>query len=766
MDNYIKQLQRFRWAIVIMVPMIVLILASNLKNISFEGSYRIWFGQDSAILKSYDDFRLIFGNDDAMIITFKDDNGIFNKKALNTIQTISDELWKTKYITRVDSIVSYQYVHTSDDDPDEILVEDFIQDIDTQTKEYFQKRKQIALNDPQLQGVFINKVGDTTMITARLTPKAGENEDISFELMELVHKIIDPISKDTNYTFHLNGGAAITTSFINIAQADGGTFTPLVIFSVMVLLFVLFRKISASLIPMFIVILTMLVVLSIQVLLGYKLNNFTANIPVFIIAIGIADAVHIYIVWLIYRKQGMQNIKAVEQTLKKNMIPIFLTSLTTTIGFGSLSISEVVPVATLGIATATGAMLAFVLSITMIPALLLIIGNNIKQDNNINLQTQDEVIENRYMKISDFVIKHNKKIVFITLSLFTIFAIGIFKVKVDSNTIRYFDKDAKIRQSTEFQMNNLTGPMAYEIIINSNQKDGIKDPEFMKTVQRFYDDYQDKFSDVRDLSSLIDVVKQFHKVMNGDKQEFYTIPDTKELIAQYLLFYSMSLPQGMQINDKMDTEEKILRVTAQINLVDTSKDIQMIHFAQDWWKDTKYSAVVVGQTSMFARMQKDVTNTLIYSISIALVLVSIMMLIIFKNIKMLVIFLLPNILPIALIVGIMGWLDINIDLGVAIAGAIILGVAVDDSIHFFYKYFDAKKKGYDMRTTLAYVYKYSGTAILFTTIILSSSFLIFLGSDFSPNYNFGIVTSIALVIALVADLLLLPALLSLKVVNK
>jgi len=216
----------------------------------------------------------------------------------------------------------------------------------------------------------------------------------------------------------------------------------------------------------------------------------------------------------------------------------------------------------------------------------------------------------------------------------------------------------------------------------------------------------------------------------------------------------------MEINDKMDIEERLLRVTGQINLVDTSKDLEMIKWAQNWWKDTPYTARVDGQTAMFAYMQSDVTDTLIYSMSIALGLVSLMMLIIFKNIKMLSIFILPNILPIILVVGVMGWIGITIDMGVAVSGAIVLGVAVDDTIHFFVKYFDAKKKGLSLEDSIAYVFQYAGTAIVFTTIILSLSFLLFMGSSFAPNFNFGIVTASALIIAFIADLLLLPAILS------
>jgi len=159
-------------------------------------------------------------------------------------------------------------------------------------------------------------------------------------------------------------------------------------------------------------------------------------------------------------------------------------------------------------------------------------------------------------------------------------------------------------------------------------------------------------------------------------------------------------------------------------------------------------------------MQNDITATLVYSLSLTILIVSLMMLFIFRRLKILWILLLPNILPVAMVLGIMGWLGITVDMGVAISGAIIIGVAVDDTIHFLVKYFDARKGGLSMAETFDEVLRYAGKAILFTTIVLSGAFSIFAFSTFTPNQNFGIVTATALVIALITDLFLLPALLS------
>jgi len=750
MRRYIDFLQKFRWFIALGIPIIVLLLASNLKELEMDGSYRIWFEEDSKTLTDYDNFRKTFGNDDSIIITFRDEDGIFNKKALQSIDNITQKLWEMKYIARVDSITNYQFVHANPQEPDDIIVEDFIQDIQKSTPEYLANREEIAINDPLIVDGFISSDGKTTMIAARLTPKVNDDSDKSLEIMKLVREILVPEIKRTGYRYWLNGGPPLNEAFVVIGTNDATTFTPMIIIASVLLLFLLFRRVSGALIPIGVVIFTFITVLAVQVLLGFKLNNFTANLPVFVVAIGIADAVHIYSIWLMKRKEGAKNKESVLYSMEKNLLPILLTSLTTAIGFATLTISSVVPVFTLGIATASGAVLAFIISIIWMPSILLILKREIKA----KVQTGKK--ESKPMGYGRFIVKNDKRIIIITSLLFAIFAIGLFQVKVDSNTIRYFDKSVELRQSTEFVMNNLTGPMSYEIVIDSHKKDGIKDPLFLKTVEMFYKEYQEKFTDIRHMSSLMDTIKRFNKVVNSKDE----IPDNQNLIAQYLLLYSLSLPQGMEINDKMDINEQKLRVSAQVNIVDTSKDLEMIDYVTNWWSKTPYSASVQGQTAMFAYMQRDITNTLIYSLSLAILLVSIVMLMIFKRFNILWVFILPNILPVVLVVGLMGWIGITIDIGVAIAGAIIIGVAVDDTIHFLVKYFDARKRGLSMEDTFDDVLRYAGKAILFTTIILSVAFSLFAFSSFTPNQNFGIVTAFALVVALIVDLLLLPALLS------
>lgn len=751
MRKYIDFLYKFRWAITFIVPLLVMILASNLKHLEIDGSYRIWFEKDSKILKEYDAFRDEFSNDDGIVIVFQDKKGIFNKKALSSIQRLTEALWEMPHIDRVDSITNYQHVHSEADKPDDVLVDDFIvEDLSDANDTYFQNRKEVAIHDSIITDSFISKDGTTTMIFARLEPNANENGDISSEMMRYLTPLIDAETNKTGYKYWLNGGPPMTQAFVDIAGSDAMIFTPLVFLSSMILLFLLFRRVSGALIPLAVVLFTFLYVLAVQTLLGYKLNNFTANIPVFIIAIGIADAVHIYSVWLMGKKEGKENVEAVYGSLRKNFLPILLTSLTTTVGFSTLAISKVVPVATLGIATASGAVLAFLISVVWMPAVLLLLKKPIQGTTAMRGKVKS-------FGYGNFIVRNDKKIILYGTLIVAIIGLGLAFVKVDSNTIRYFDEDVEIRKSAEFTMEHLTGSMSYILLVDSGKKDGIKDPAFLRTIEKFYGDYQKAFpKDVRDMISLMDVIKRYNEILNHQN----VIPEDRNLVAQYLLLYSMGLPQGKEITDQMDFDQRKLRINVLTNIVDTSKDIKMITYAKEWWAKTPYKLTLTGQTAMYAYMQKDITDTLIYSLSLTILIVSLMMLVIFKRLKILWILLLPNLLPVILVIGMMGWLGLTIDMGVAIAGAIIIGVAVDDTIHFLVKYFDARKRGLGMAETFDEVLHYAGRAILFTTVVLSLSFSMFVFSTFTPNQNFGVVTASALAIALVIDLIYLPALLS------
>jgi predicted RND superfamily exporter protein len=744
MKNYIHFLNKHKNKIVIFTTILIALLSISLKDLAFEGNYRIWFDKDSKIIKNYDNFRSTFSGDDTFVVAFKDSNGIFNPKAIQTILDLTSKLELIDGVRKVDSLTNYQYISSVEDD---IIVENFISSFNN-----LQHKKQLGLKDNLILNQLISKDGKTTMLAVKLFGSIGADENVNIFVMKKIEEILVNSNLKNGYKFYLSGVPAITASLVTISQHDAMILMPLAVVVVVALLFFLFRDLVGVLVPSVIIVFTFLTVLSIQILLGYKLNNFTVNIPSFISAIAIADSIHLFLAWVYYRSKNLPNIEAVTTALKANILPIALTSFTTAIGFASLGVSKIEPISTLGIAITTGAILAFLFTITIAPAILLMLNDSYK------------IKPIKFLNLLDtkgygaFIVRNDKKIIYIFLMFIITIGFGLTKLKVDSNSIKYFAKDTVVRSGSSFIEKNLTGSMVYEIILDSKSKDGIKDPIFLNTIEVFEKEFKSKFLNVKFTSSIKDIVARLEKVLN--KTDIDKIPQDKALIGQYLLLYSMSLPQGMEISDKIDTTEQFLRLTINSNIVDTSQDLEMIDWVNNWWsKNTKYSSEVQGQTAIFAYMQSSVTDTLIISISITLSIVALAMFLIFKNFKMLWIFILPNIAPIVLVAGVMGYLGINIDIGVAISVAVILGIAVDDTIHFFSKYFDSIKIR-SFEETIDYIISHTGNAMILTTFILSFTFAMFGASSFIPNINFAIVTVIALNIALLLDLVLLPALLS------
>lgn len=743
MNKYIEYINRYKYYIVVFTSVIVALLSISLKDLDYEGSYKIWFDKDSKIIKEYELFRTTFSGDDTFIVAFEDKNGIFNKKAINTILELTSKFENIDGVGKVTSLSNFQYISVEDD---EIIVENFMYDTDN-----LKKKKIDALNERLVVNQLISKDAKTTSIAIRLVDKQGSNEEVNIFVMGEIEKILKESS--SGYKFYISGVPAITASLITISQADTLILLPTAVILVNIILFLFFRSIIGVIVPSIVVVFTFLVVISIQMLLGYKLNNFTVNIPAFITAVAIADAMHLYLAWLYYKKSIKDNVECVKIALEKNILPIALTTITTSIGFASLGFSAILPISTLGIAITSGSLLAFVFTVTIVPSILLMLGDDYK--------TKDIRFFN-FLKVSgygDFISRNDKKIVFSFLIIFAFLAYGLNFLKVDSNSIKFFAEDTTVRQGSSFIEKNLTGSMVYEIIIDSKKKDGVKSPKFLHKVIDFEKELKKEFPQVRFTSSLKDIIVKMQNLLNP--QSKFVLPENQDLIAQYLLLYTMSLPQGMEINDKIDIYNQKLRLTTNSDIVDTSRDLKMIKWVNNWWsKNTSYSSSVQGQTAIFAYMQSDVTKTLITSISITLLLVALLMLIIFRDLKKLWLFLLPNIAPILFVSGAMGYLGINIDLGVAISAAVILSIAVDDSIHFFSKYEDSIKK-MSFEKSIDYVISHSGNAMVLTTILLSITFSSFAISSFVPYLNFAIVSVLALNIALVLDLVLLPALLSL-----
>lgn len=746
---------KYRWAIVILLPLVCIgIFALNVHKAEFETDWKMWFDEDSHIVKNYDHFKDSFGTDDMAIIVIHNEKGVFNRAQIKNIEKLTNLLWQTKSISRVDSLTNFQHVRVSEKDEDEIIVEDLFKKGEELTPQSLQIKKNIALSEPDLVDRIVSKDGKTTFIIGRMvySKKMEVNKYLA------LHETLEDMVKNNaleNSTYILAGIPTYTNAFSSTIKDNMSFFSPLLFISVLILLAIIFRNIWGVLLPLFVIILTILSTLGISFMLGYQLNTMTSMLPIFIIAIGIADSVHFIWLWIHQRREGKENEEAVLYALEKNMLPAFLTSITTFFGFISLAISKIIPLQAFGISTALGVVIAFLISVSFVPAFLYIIKPRIKLK-----KIENEKVAKLIQNYTNFIINHDKIIVFASVFVILICTVGVIHVSVNTDFLEQFDKQSQIRKDVEFIEKKLGGTIGLETIIDSKKKNGINEPKFLALVEKFANEFKDKFEPVTNNHSVINVVKKYEQLMHGGKEEFYKIPNSKDLVSQYLLLYSLSLPQGMGVNDMFDISKRYLRLTNMMKATNELQKMQMYDWTTKWWDKTEYSATLEGSTIISSYIRIELTYTLIKSILLALFLVTVILFVSFRKKLYIIASMIPNLLPLLLTFGLAGWLAINIDLGIAIVAVMIIGIAVDDTIHFLAKYQNARKMGKSVKESIEFSLLLGGSAIVFTTIILVVGFGLFILSDFAVYKNFGFLSSVALLSAMVLDLFFLPALLN------
>ncbi|MFV0561946.1 efflux RND transporter permease subunit [Malaciobacter mytili] len=760
--RFAQNIIKYRWKIVIILPLLIILLFTlNLKKAGVETDFKIWFDEDSQVMQNFEHFKETFGSNDRLMIALRSEEGIFKKDILKNIQKITEELWQTKFVARVDSITNFQYVHTNKEDKDEIIVENFLTNIDALSNEELKQKEQIAKNDIQIKNLLISEDGKSAVIVASMvySKYLKSNDYITF--YNSINQIIEK-NKLKSVEYHNIGVPAYTNAFMEAINSNAKIFFPIILLTIISLLLIIFRNIWSILLPLTVVILTILFVAGFTFGLGYKLNTITSMFPIFIIAIAIADSIHIFWVWKYKREEGFSNNESIICSIEKNFMPALITSLTTFIGFISLGISKIIPLQAFGILLASAALMAFILSIIFLPAILSIVNPKVKpkEQKMINLK----IFISKYTK---FIVKNDKAIVISSLVFIIFCIVGIKDISIDTEFAKQFSKDSQIRKSSDFVEKNIGGTISIEIIIDSKEKLGITNPKLMQAVEDFNKAFMHKFKKIRHINSLTQIVKKYHKLMNAGKDEFYKIPDSKELISQYMLLYSLSLPRGMGINDMMDVENRFLRVTAMMNIVSETEKMQIYDWTKNWWKqNSEFTATIEGITMISGHMKVQLTDTIIKSIFLSLIFVTIIFWVTFKSKFFMLISTLPNIAPLLISIGLTGWLNINLDLGMAIVFVIIIGIAIDDTVHFLSKYKVAIQKTKSLSESIEETLLFSGIAIIITTIVLVLGFGTFLFSNFTVYSNFGLLSSISLSLAMIFDLMLLPAIISLVEKNR
>jgi len=726
-------------------------------------TYSIWYNKDDKLMKLFKTFQNKFGNDDSAIIGIHRPEGIFNKKTLKTISAITEDLWLVEKVVRVDSLTNTNIIKSQNDEIDIAPLID-MDEIDSYTEADFQRIKKDAVNDPMFKNLFVDKDGTLALIKANAMSDINGVPD--YNVMSLsIRKIIEKHKTD-DIEIHGLGTVLITHYFKEITIDDVGFLVPLSTLVFIILLFIFYRNITGVILPFLVIQSSIVLMLGVTGYLGHALNTLSSAGPTILLTVAMADAIHFITVYFHGLKSGLSNKESVQLSLYKNFYPTLLTSVTTAIGFFSFYHSKVVPVSLLGMEVAIGVLFAWLSTFCLIPTLLLIFPPKKliakKHLSAHSIENKDEVVFSpgvRAKKAVDILIKQRWPILFTSAALMLLSIFFISKLQVNMNPIDQFKESHPLKQGFNLMTDKLGSVTTLEIMINSNETDGIKDPKFLKRVE-LLEKWLLQRPYITGTTSILDIIKKLNKTMNNDDENFYVIPDEIEKIAEEIFLYTMFLPPGQDLNNLITINNDSIRLTVLWEINSSTEALVAIQSINQKARELGLSAFVTGKTPLFHELTPYVVDTFFNSLTIALIMITGIMIIVLKSFKLGMLSLIPNILPLMLGGMITYFFGFDIDMGIVIVASVCLGIAVDDSIHFLFEYQKYRKQKKSVREALEIVVSSTFPSLFFTTLIIVIGFGSFVFADYIPNSRFGIMVAIVLIIALIADFLILPAIIA------
>ena len=741
------------WVIIICLALVVF-AAVGAQNLVFKNDYRVYFGEDNPQRTAFESMQKVYNkSDNVSFVVVPKGNDVFTVEHLKALKSLTKQSWQIPYSTRVDSITNFQYSYAEEDD---LIVTDLVIDPDNLSQHDLDKIKQVALNDPLLVNKIISKTGHVSVINVTVQlPGIDPMVEVP-EVAASVRAIKKQFITDNPDTeVYLSGVVMMNNAFGEAAMNDSATLTPLMFLVVILAIGFLLKTISGTIATVLVIFMSIVTTMGIAGWTGFYLTGPLSSAPTMILTLAVADCIHILASMFYEMRQGVSKHLAIKKSLALNLQPIFLTSMTTAIGFLSMNFSDSPPYRDLGNLVAMGVMFAFLFSMTVFPALLTVMPVRVK------ISTAGT--ENKMSALADFVINKRKVLLPVMSVLILTFSVFIPKNELNDDFVKYFDQSVPYRAATDFMQENLSGMTVLEISVNTGIASGINNPDYLNKLSDFTD-WLRELPETDHVNTITDTLKRLNKNMHAEDPAWYKLPTNQALSAQYLLLYEMSLPYGLDLNNQLNVDKSSSKMVVTFKNLTSNELIKLEHNINTWFQQnaSEYDVDIASPSLMFAHIgQRSITSMLTGTI-MALLLISLLLGVVLKSWRYGVLSLLPNLVPAAVAFGIWGLYDGQIGLGLSVVMGMTLGIVVDDTVHFLGKYLHARRElKVDSSAAVHYAFDHVGRALLITTFVLIAGFLVLAQSSFKLNADMGMLTAITIFIALVIDFFFLPPLLML-----
>ncbi|EDN70450.1 exporter of the RND superfamily [Beggiatoa sp. PS] len=757
LKHYANWVIRWRYFIILATLVLVAVLGSGMRLLIFDTDYRVLFSEDNPQLAAFEELQNTYTkSDNVLFILAPKDEQVFTSQTLEAVEWLTNEAWQIPYSIRVDSISNFQHTYAEGDD---LIVEDLITEAKSLSAEELTRIKEIALKEPLLVNKLVSPTAYVTGINIIVQLPGLHPETEVPEIAVFVRDLAKQVnSRYPHLTVHLTGIVMFNNTFPESTLGDMTTFVPAMFLVIIVLLGLLLRSFSGTFTTVLIIFLSIIVTMGIAGWLGITLTPPSATAPTIILTLAIADSVH-FLVTMLYEMRVRNKWEAIIESLRINFQAIFLTSLTTAIGFLSLNASDVPPFRDLGNIVAIGVTIAFILSVSFLPAMMAVLPVRIKPRNTLHPME----------RFGQFVVAKRRVLMWGMASIIVLLIALIPRNELNDVFANYFDESFDFRRATDFATENLTGLYDINYSINAGESEGITDPIFLRKLANFAEWYQQQ-PEVIHVTTITDVFKRLNKNMHGDDQSYYRLPEQRDLAAQYLLLYEMSLPYGLDLNNQINIDKSATRLTVILKTISTNEMLALEMRAQQWLQKNGLASMQVAGAStamMFTHIGYRNLPRMLIGTTFALVLISAILIIALRSFKYGLISLVPNLLPAGMAFGLWGFFVGQVGLGLSVVMGMTLGIVVDYAIHFLSKYLRSRREQ-ELSSTEAvlYAFKTVGMALWITTLVLVAGFAVLALSPFQLNADMGLMTAITIALALIVDFLFLPPLLMVLERNK
>ena len=750
MEKFLNKLLNYGWLTMVVILAISAYFVFEMKeNTRMETNLDKYMPHDHPAFIYSDKAESWFDIKDGIIIALENKKGIFNTETLDTLKQLTKRFQKFEEINK-DDVTSLYTADNIIGTEDGMDVKSFYKRV-PKTKDKLNQLRDNVVNNEMVFGRLVSTDETVTVIIAEIGDDVFTQKFYN-EILETANA-----SQTDDIEVYVAGRPIVEGTMALLGPADMKKMVPIVILVIFLVLFITLRSFKGTLITLGVVFFSTIWAFGLMATVGIPIYAVSTMIPVMLIAIGVADGIHLYSHLQVFINHYPKATKreATVDMLKHLWKPVVMTSVTTAVGFISLLTSQVYPVKYFGIFTAFGVMMAMVFSLVFLPAGIMIFGlpkaKPIDKDEDKGGHSHSKlansfavwIIEHKYVSIIGTA-------VIIVLSIF-----GMQKIWINSSFLEKFEKNSEIVLTDKFINEHFGGTSTLNLILDADgKKDVFKEPKVLKLVDNMQKDVDNQLQVVGNTFSLADYINRMNKVMNADKEEFNTIPDSKDMIAQYLLLYEMS-GDPENLNKVVDYDYEKANITFQLKS-DNSKamdaTLAIIETYKDDFQKLGISMNYAGSGYKGLVFTDLILEGQIMSLILSLIIIVVLLSLMFKNFMIGLIGSVPIIVTALISFGVMGFLDIPLNTTTALLSSIAIGIGIDYAVHFLEQYRHNAATTDNKKVAAQKTMAHSGRAIIYNAIVVIAGFLVLIFSVFPPNRELGALVSLNMFTSFVGTL--------------